>query len=1858
MFGPGMRRGDRAMPTDRPRLRSVLLAASALQAVMLCGPAAAQPAPNARPIGGVIVGGAATIARGATTTTIAQSSQRAAIDWTSFNVGSNQRVAFQQPSSSAVTLNHVTGPDPSAIAGRITANGQVVLTNQAGIVFYKGAQVDAQALVASAPGITTANFMAGRMVFDQAPKPGALISNAGSITVRQAGLAALVAPSVANSGFISAPLGHVVLAGAEAHTIDLYGDGLLSIDVTKQVLTAPRGAAALVTNTGVIVAEGGRVTLTAAAADGIVQTLVNAGGQIRAPSKGAQTGTIEIQGTGGSVIVTGQLVARGAAPGTSGGVVVVGATDQVTLAPTARINASGQTGGGTIAIGTTLARARGVATGYAGAAATTTVARGARVAANATKSGKGGTVAVLSTSRTTMAGRIAAKGGAASGDGGFVEISGDGGFHLTGPVDVSAAHGTTGTILLDPRNLTITTAGTDNNLLSGSDPNLAYNVPDTTTDVSITPNGLAQLNGTVHLQATNDLTVASSVALSPYQALNLEAGNNLTIKAAATVTGVLPITLTAASAGIPGFNASGVLSVLGSVSTGSTLTLGSQSGGIVLSGAITANTVVFNTTGAVTQPAGVVAATALGGSAGSLSLSQPNAVTGIVFAGLATTTGDLSITEAAGNSFTASGAMTAPDGRTITINADTILGAPVFNQVISPPPPITANLGTVVFAPVTAGRDVELIAAGDTPTAGRLSVGARLRSQVVAANLSIGSAQAGSIFVGPSGNGIAAPTATLGLFAGGAITQAAGLSASTLTANAASIALTNSNNFISTLGSVSASGAIAVSSLSGLLVTGPVVSTSSNVTLSGGFGSLALSGNVDGATVGLLAGLISQTAGSITATTLNAVAQGSEGGSDITLTQPLNAIVNLGSVNSTSGSVSVTDGQAMTVGGPVLSPFGTIALATVHGDLTLAGDVTAGTPTGGYDPVSLVSGDGRVVQTGGSISASPLTGSGTSASLGSLTNQVQALGNFTTTAGGISLTDAATLAVTGEVSVPSGQTIALTLDTFLDGGILLAPGGTIAFAPLTPGRPIEVYTGAAATPNTLAIGPGTLDGITAATLQLTTGGDIALGQAGDAVDLRPDVAVLSVAAGGVVSEGGTLAVGTLTGHAASASLPGANTIATLGAFQTISGFSLVDATDLAVTGPVVDTTLSVVLNVTGSLTLAGNISAPAVGLVATGAITQTGGMIAAVDLSGSGSTVALDSTTNSVTNLSGFTAASALSFTDSTDLAITGAIDPPDVTLSVAGNLQIASTVVGNTVSLAVTGAVTETPAGQLTAALLTGSAGQVTLDQTNAVAGLGAFASSTGFTLVDAIPLSVVGPLADGTAIALTSHGAMTLSGSLAAPAISLVALPAVVRRFAGPPSSGTITETAGAIDGAASVTLTATGAISQTGGTVAANVLSGSSGGTAQLTGAGNAVATLAGFSSVGGFALTDGQALGVTGPVADPTSITLAVAGPVTFAGTLATGVLTVTAAGPINQPSGAITADFLAGNAGLAAAFLASQNAIATLGSFTATGALTLGDSTALSVAGPVVAPSVTLLTTGAITLAGPVTTGIFAFDTHAGVTQTQGTLTAAHVTGAALGDVQFGLQESTAAIDSIGPLVTPGAIAVNDRTALALQSTLGAGSLAITAVGRLTLASDVIALTGQLPSALVVSPRDDGSGELLQTGFGVVSGVGTTLSMQAPSAITLAQLNAGLVDLVLSSPGGRLTGNLIAGSLQVQGSAGSANLFGTVAEIAGPAAAAVATIRPAVNVNYLLNGCVIATATCGTIVIPPTPPIPPQAPPILSTAAGIPANLILPAYFDNLPAPLTVPSIALLTLTLVRPFDQGDLLLPNISDRDY
>jgi filamentous hemagglutinin family protein len=93
---------------------------------------------SANPQNGQVVGGQATIANTAPNTlTVNQATPRAAIDWQSFNIAPSETTQFVQPSANAIALNRVKAGDPSTIAGRLTANGQLVLINPSGIVLAR-----------------------------------------------------------------------------------------------------------------------------------------------------------------------------------------------------------------------------------------------------------------------------------------------------------------------------------------------------------------------------------------------------------------------------------------------------------------------------------------------------------------------------------------------------------------------------------------------------------------------------------------------------------------------------------------------------------------------------------------------------------------------------------------------------------------------------------------------------------------------------------------------------------------------------------------------------------------------------------------------------------------------------------------------------------------------------------------------------------------------------------------------------------------------------------------------------------------------------------------------------------------------------------------------------------------------------------------------------------------------------------------------------------------------------------------------------------------------------------------------------------------------------------------------------------------------------------------------------------------------------------------------------------------------------------------------------------------------------------------------------------------------------------------
>ncbi|WP_166444133.1 filamentous hemagglutinin N-terminal domain-containing protein, partial [Pararobbsia silviterrae] len=113
------------------------------------------------PTGGQVQAGNANISQTGTTMNINQSSQRAVIDWNTFNVGQGNTVRFNQPNAQAQTLNRVTGAEASQIQGSLLANGQVLIQNANGVLFGNGAVVNVGALLATTKSIDANAFMAG-----------------------------------------------------------------------------------------------------------------------------------------------------------------------------------------------------------------------------------------------------------------------------------------------------------------------------------------------------------------------------------------------------------------------------------------------------------------------------------------------------------------------------------------------------------------------------------------------------------------------------------------------------------------------------------------------------------------------------------------------------------------------------------------------------------------------------------------------------------------------------------------------------------------------------------------------------------------------------------------------------------------------------------------------------------------------------------------------------------------------------------------------------------------------------------------------------------------------------------------------------------------------------------------------------------------------------------------------------------------------------------------------------------------------------------------------------------------------------------------------------------------------------------------------------------------------------------------------------------------------------------------------------------------------------------------------------------------------------------------------------------------
>lgn len=423
-----------------------------------------------------------------------------------------------------------TGNSATNIMGGLTSNGNLFLINQNGVLFGQGAQVNVGGLVASTMNINDADFLSGQYQFNANGSQGN-VSNLGTLKVSDGGYLVLLGKEVSNSGTLTANRGSVVMASADSAILDFYGNGLVKAKLSGDALQA------VVNQSGNIQANGGAIQL----ATNSRSSAVNVSGLVQANSLVERNGVIRLEGgSRAKVAVSGIVSTSGKLAGTTGGNIEV-TGEQVALLGHAKLDASGDAGGGQVLVGgdyqgqnNAVYNAR---TNYAG--------ENTSINVNANQTGDAGKAIVWADQTTRYYGDISAQGGAISGDGGFVEVSGKQNLAFAGTVDVTSANGTGGTVLFDPENIIL------NNTTQVAPTNNANGTPDVAfADAPVAGTTTIQINDVrgfseLYLQATNDITVANTLSMFTDNSVFLEANNDINVNAEISTRGTGAITLNA-----------------------------------------------------------------------------------------------------------------------------------------------------------------------------------------------------------------------------------------------------------------------------------------------------------------------------------------------------------------------------------------------------------------------------------------------------------------------------------------------------------------------------------------------------------------------------------------------------------------------------------------------------------------------------------------------------------------------------------------------------------------------------------------------------------------------------------------------------------------------------------------------------------------------------------------------------------------------------------------------------------------------------------------------------------------------------------------------------------------------------------------------------------------------------------------------------------------------------------------------------------------------------------------------------------------------------------------------------------------
>lgn len=452
----------------------------------------------AAPNGANVVHGNVNISQSGSNTIINQNTDKAIINWNSFDVNKGESVLFNQNSSSSIILNRVTNGLPTNIFGNISANGNVFILNQAGVLVGNGASINTNSFLAGAANINDNDFIAGKYNFYGAQ--GNVINN-GSIKVQDGGYAVLMGKNVENNGLISAKLGKIYLSSGETFRMDMSGNDLIGVEVEKGITDA------YISNTGYIQAEGGTIIMTAKNASDVIRQAVNNTGVIDASSISYKGGKVILGAENGQVINDGEI--NVSSKSDEGGSIELKAEHIIN---NGLVYANGLNGGLINMLSSDLLK----------------VGSSSIIQANSFGFGNGGNIKLISQKRAESHKGALIEAGSIYGSGGFIELSGYDSVYAFGNFNTKSLYGVYGQFLLDPSNMFIgnysNLADNENNQVS-SDGNTYIDITWLNNMLNTSNVSLQTLQG----NGLGDITLNAGVTLTGTNGLTLDAANNISL---------------------------------------------------------------------------------------------------------------------------------------------------------------------------------------------------------------------------------------------------------------------------------------------------------------------------------------------------------------------------------------------------------------------------------------------------------------------------------------------------------------------------------------------------------------------------------------------------------------------------------------------------------------------------------------------------------------------------------------------------------------------------------------------------------------------------------------------------------------------------------------------------------------------------------------------------------------------------------------------------------------------------------------------------------------------------------------------------------------------------------------------------------------------------------------------------------------------------------------------------------------------------------------------------------------------------------------------------------------------------------